>query len=715
VIDGDDLLEEDEPSDDDVSEAREGRRGSPTPPAPTPPDLTERLTRLRGAIRPKRIAAFDIETQEWDWPYACGFYEASLKDVQIWTSRRNRPREWPYKKQEPDCIDQFLEFFLQPQFAGVTCYAHNGGNFDFIPILERCFVDKAFATRGFQLQLASIQSCLYRMEFTHPKHKGRWVLLDSTRTLPMTLDQAAEAFVGKKKVDLAALLGVKPYRLYRELSRVRNTPVLKKYLKRDVLLLYYTMKNFQKLVNDEGGNLKATIGSTAMDLFRRKYLRKSVYINRHLASCPDIPTGGCTCQGCGHRRYKACLCGGRTEILQLEGRDLLYYDVNGMYPWTMTLPMPTGIATELHAGRGEDVLAQARSMIGIIECDVEIPADCYLPPLPLHTIIGSDGKATPVGPYGNRQGAKLTFPTGRFRGVWDTAELALLPEVGGKITAVHHQIWHTAEPIFAPYVSRFYGEYRDKSDPAWTPGRSEFGKRMGNHLYGKFGQGELQEELYLDPPSDMIGELQLWSTIRMGLFWRWAQHKPEHVAPQLAVHITSLARARLWRILRSVVDLGGEIHYCDTDSVVCKFPPGVQPWPSESHLGGLKLEHRLRRAKFVLPKLYLTDCTDDCPCGWQAKGRQRRQVKAKGMGPGLGRKLTAAAWERITDLSEPPEERQWKRRQIAKWKTAIDLFQRDQLRFFQVIKTTKAIRSTYDKRRVVSDGPQTVPLLLQPS
>lgn len=707
--------------DDDVTEP-EGKKGSPDPPPPTPPDLTETLARLRGDIKPRRIAAMDIETQEWDWPYAVGFYDGTMRDVRIWESRRTRPRRWPYRKKQPDALDHFLEFFLQPHFLGTTCYAHNGGNFDFIPVLERMFVERSFPSRGFKLQLASIQSCLYRMEFTHPEYEGKWVLLDSTRTLPMTLDQAAEAFTGKKKVDLATELGCKKYRIYRELSRLRNRPLLLKYLRRDVLLLWHVMRNFQKLVNEEGGNLKSTIGSTAMDVFRRKFLRKRVYINRHLPSCPDLKSGGVSCQGCGHRYYKEAFRGGRTEIVETffepdeeQGGDLWYYDVNGMYPWTMTAAMPTGMASEIAGGDPELVIGQSRSLIGIVDCDVEIPANCYLPPLPLHVRISADGRTRPIMPGQSRQGAKLVFPTGSFRGVWDTAELALLPQAGGRITKVHKQVWMTAEPIFAEYVNRFYQQYRDKAAPGYTPGRGEFGKRMGNHLFGKFGQGELQEELFLDPPEEMIGKLQLFSTIRMGIFWRWAQHKPEHVAPQIAVHITSLARARLWRIMSSVLELGGRVHYCDTDSVICTFPKGVKPWASESHLGGLKMEHHLRRAQFVLPKLYLIECHDDCPCGWLKRGEARRKVRAKGLGQGLGRKITAAAWDRLTDLAEPPEDRQWKRRQIAKWKTAIDLYQHDQLRFFRVVSTTKAIRSAYDKRKVVSDGPRTTPLILMAS
>lgn len=696
-------------------------------PAPTPPDLLETLQRLRGDIKPRRIAAFDIETQEWDWPYACGFYEASMTDVAIWTSRRTRPRVWPYQKKGDDCIDLFLNFYLQPRFLGTTCYAHNGGNFDFLPLLERLFCERRFSARGYRLKLASIQSCLYRLEFSHPAYDGKWIFLDSTRTLPMTLDAAGEAFTGKKKVDLAELLKVPKGRLYRELSRLRHDDVLKKYLRRDVLLLWHTMRNFQALVNSEGANLKSTIGSTAMDVFRRKFLRSKVYINRHLSTCPDLRAGTetLTCHGCGHRYFREAFYGGRTEIFTTSYHtprpnrpnapeagqgDLYLYDVNSMYPWAMTQSMPTGMASVIEGGDGETVLRQGRTMIGIIDCDVEIPADTYLPPLPKR-IRFEKSKPAPVGVGDRRPGSKLAFPTGSFRGVWDTAELSLLPEVGGRITKVHRQAWFSAEPLFAPYVAQFYA-YRDKKDPKWTKGRSEFGKRMGNHLFGKYAQGELQEELFLDPPYEAISKLKLYSTARLGIFWKYTDHKPDHVAPQLAVHITALARVRLWRILSAVRAQGGRVYYCDTDSVVCSFPAGVAPWPSESQLGGLKMEHHLRRAQFVLPKLYLVECHDDCPCGWLAAKKARVQVKAKGMSPGLGRRLSPSAWERLTDLGIPPEERQWRRRHILKWKTAIDTYHKDQLRFFRVGATTKAIQSTYDKRRVVAKGPHTIPHVL---
>jgi len=39
----------------------------------------------------------------------------------------------------------------------------------------------------------------------------------------------------------------------------------------------------------------------------------------------------------------------------------------------------------------------------------------------------------------------------------------------------------------------------------------------------------------------------------------------------VASAISSYARLRLQELLQDIIDVGGEIHYCDTDSVICNI------------------------------------------------------------------------------------------------------------------------------------------------
>jgi len=89
-----------------------------------------------------------------------------------------------------------------------------------------------------------------------------------------------------------------------------------------------------------------------------------------------------------------------------------------------------------------------------------------------------------------------------------------------------------------------------------------------------------------------------------------------------AIAITAYARMHMFNIIYRLLDLGIEVYYMDTDSMVVN-----KAIPLEligNTLGLFKLEHEIDHAYFISPKLYALKTTDG-----------ELIVKAKGIGSKL--------------------------------------------------------------------------------
>lgn len=640
------------------------------------------LRRLSGSPKRRTFATIDIETRSWVHPYAVGFYDGTSY----------------YDFIGPDCIEKALEFVMQPKYSGWWIYAHNGGNFDFTFFLHHLLTSKM--EKKFKVEVTPVGSCMFRVDVYGKDDSGdvkhtkdswqlKWSFIDSARLMPIKLDDLGETFGIGRKVELKMS--------YDDLALPKNRPLMRNYLKQDCVLLFKAVQKFQKIINDLGGQVGPTLPSTALDLFRRRFLKEDIYTNRHFKNCPDYgtPPLQAACHGCGHDFIRKAYYGGRAEIFRMmfkpsKGHETAkLYDVNSMYPACMLEPMPIGPGTAVDGLTPEQVFRNARLKTGIVDCLVEIPENCYLPPLPV--------RAAKTG--------KLIFPVGTFRGSWDTCELELLKKVGGRIVEVYTSVWFDEATIFSRFV-RGLEKYRDKSSPDWSAGMDWIVKILRNASYGKLAMRE-ERTRYLIHPDSIDGmvpidfEADIWSEdVRVA---------PNYIVPQIAVHITALARRQLWEILHDVHTRGGRVYYCDTDSVVCS---GVELKTGGS-LGELKLENTITRAEFVLPKLYLVETIE-------TNKRKRREkntkIKAKGMGPGIridslgDDELAGQLSEReFIDLVKNGMPIQ--RHRLTKFKEGLSEALRKGTTFPKVISSAKKLQSEYDKRIVLDDF-NTAPIVM---
>lgn len=96
---------------------------------------------------------------------------------------------------------------------------------------------------------------------------------------------------------------------------------------------------------------------------------------------------------------------------------------------------------------------------------------------------------------------------------------------------------------------------------------------------------------------------------------------PTHAHPVGAGIILGRARAALWQVIRAIEDAGGEVYYCDTDSVHCNLRPDQMPVPLGHEVGDLATEAGPCVGYYLGPKAYLlTDATTGEPVKSALKG-----------------------------------------------------------------------------------------------
>jgi len=335
---------------------------------------------------------------------------------------------------------------------------------------------------------------------------------------------------------------------------------LKEYNKRDCEITYHFMIEYQSRLNIIGAEMNFTIASSALNLYRRKFMFDRI-------RKPDDEVLD---------MWRNAYYGGRTEIFTLKAngtkkRPILYYDVNSLYPYVMKTqyyPVPDSWypCTDI-------------AEYGLVHADVEV-FDTYIPYLP------------------KRFMNKLVFPVGKITGWWTSAEIKFALE--NKLIRVHkiHKAYgftaHT--DYFSQYVDTLYNMRKEaiqRKDKFMDISL----KLLMNSLYGKFGE-RVESKLAMSENGE-ITEIKLEET-----------YYPKHTNYVISEYVTAYARTHLYKGLKKVVDSNGILLYCDTDSIL--FHPndskGEEILNTSKELGDFKLEGKFLKAEFFQPKAYrLTD------------------------------------------------------------------------------------------------------------
>lgn len=425
-----------------------------------------------------------------------------------------------------------------------------------------------------------------------------------------------------------------------------------KYNQRDAKITGEFVKTMRAYYESIGAKLRSTIGSTALDFYYRHYGARPK--NRERKSHIEFCLSG--------------YYGGRTEIFfnkPIEGK-IWYYDINSLYPSVM---------------RDNDYPDLARKYFtknpnfnyeGVCDVTIETPTNLDIPYLP--------AKIKDRG---------LMFCLGRFRGVYTYFELRQAKKLGYKIKKIHKALEYPNK--IRPFEKIVDDLYRRRLK-AQKNGDALLGrvfKDIPNNLYGKFNQGN---EYTVLKPFKSHKDLRNGDTLFGDMVLRCEVGEyPPHTNGIWGDYVTAYARDKIYFDgLVRVVNFGGLLIYCDTDSII--FESQKKIIKNSKSLGEFKIEkpkipnypHEYwGYAHFKLPKLYRLD-----PVGGDSVFR------AKG--------VPAKSARRFFEFHEASFERPYKLKEVLRRNLSPKRKRKLVPNYWEI--NTKTIQARYTKRRVLRDG-----------
>lgn len=303
--------------------------------------------------------------------------------------------------------------------------------------------------------------------------------------------------------------------------------------------------------------------------------------------------------------------GGRTDAFFRGNPDkqIYKYDVNSLYPYSMLGDIPVRYVQAAPQNMLIDALESDDSrFIYLADVTISIHEDDK------HSFIGGEGVKTDKG--------ELIFPIGEYRcWVWQPMIETLYTR--NYIKEIHKVYAYNKSPLFNDYVLTLYAlreEYKKSGDSA----RDLLVKILLNSLYGKFGQREHSTwdiadeyetvvmeregvgidrfgEIYED---EFVEYLQIADTLYRSIPQTESNPSVNSVM-SIAGYITTNARSILWETLAYILDMRGDVYYCDTDSIFTSIQL-PEHMVSQTELGKWKLEEIIPKgeADFIAPKHY---------------------------------------------------------------------------------------------------------------
>lgn len=433
---------------------------------------------------PIPFQVLDIETMNWTKFIVLGFYDG--KNYLEFRS-----------------LKKFLDFIKTQKSLNI--FAHFGGKFDLLFILQAIFKDKDFKLNTLIPRGSSILTI--EVIYENCKHSFR----DSAALMPFGLKSLSENFA----VD--TIKGDWDHTKTRGYSKG-----LSKYLQADCKSLYQCIEKFYEWPLIQKSGPAYTSASQAMKVFR-------TFLKEEISNLPTNATDFC----------RESYLGGRTEIFKpfYNGKGPLYeYDCNSLYPFVMAngvYPIDVGYKT----------FSRDKSKLGIYEASVSIDADFYLPSL------------------GVIRDGKYIFPTGNFKGHWTSAELDYAESLGYKIKIHRGHEFKTKKYLFKDYVDALYS-IRESSPKNSVS--NVLAKLLMNSLYGRFGMNLERENITLDLKEGNKEYLVLKIGGRNVQIFTEPTTLNSFTHTAIASFVTSYARIHMHKTMFKISD---SIYYTDTDSI----------------------------------------------------------------------------------------------------------------------------------------------------
>jgi len=431
---------------------------------------------------------------------------------------------------------------LAKKFSQIYVYAHNI-TFDIRESVDFSMLRK----EGYEITVFNPQVKQFIIRFVKKIGKKRKKVITFTDTLnlyPASLEEVGET-IGLIKLEKE--LGLDRSALDRAIEEGRYEDVLK-YNVRDTQITANAVIIREEVVNQLGGQLRLTNPSTAMDLFRRRFLKKGIkkpsrqlrdfirksYFGgrtevffRGVVTTPEYYDSAMKLYERKKRLYN--------EYGFLTVQAIRYVDVNSLYPYSMKyFPSPIK-EIGMYGREGVKAVRRLYDLGLIIEFDVLHPLksiyeawkkqirwlrkerpdidwnkiekfiekyknsdellkyrDYFATPVLYITeatvLVEKKPITETVTPLPVKYSDKLVFPQGVIRGVWTQFELSLInPPKDTKILEVHTVLLFEADWLFIEYVDTFY-EIKTVSKKKGDRVMYQVAKLFMNSLYGKWAE-----------------------------------------------------------------------------------------------------------------------------------------------------------------------------------------------------------------------------------
>lgn len=384
--------------------------------------------------------------------------------------------------------------------------------------------------KRFRCELIARNGKIIRCKVYNSKGDLTHTFLDSMAILPFGLRKLTKVFnVEHKKTEVD----------FKSVS-VEELII---YNRNDTIGLYEVLQEFKRRLVLE--KLPLTIPS-----FAQKEL---------LGCCPDVKPLKVN--------LRMAYVGGRTEVFKLYGRELFYYDYNGLYASVMRdCSFPYG-----NIVRGINIEREGITYANIKAPDIKIPFLHYKKPL------------------------SLFFPVGKWQGCYTNCELRKALELGYEVKPLRGIYFEACGQILKPFAEKWIS-VKEHGDSVMA----FIAKLILNSGYGRFGMREAGERWALNPLEKYGKRFFDWIEYdsRINLFI--APTKLRLLCPNLAIasYVTAYARIKLYELMQRC---NMNVYYCDTDSVISEYDLRNE---ASKATGGFKCEYEIKEGIFLAPKLY---------------------------------------------------------------------------------------------------------------
>ncbi len=542
---------------------------------------------LKGKRSPRKFLTYDLE-----WiPHTL-----ELRLIGVFDGKQYRAY---------DNVADFLNSELTYKTRGHWFYAHAGGLYDLRFVLEHVIrearphvrVSAAFSgSSAIIVKVATGGKWVPHLQATedgeieeggHFSGEHCWYFLDSFWLLRQSLRKIG-GWIGQEKGGEARESREKCKFPHADCTcdPIFRAPfnTLKEYNRGDCEILWKAIDKFEDVVMGLGGELQMTVASTAMNLFRRAFLKERIKTSERI-----------------NETAREAYVASRVEVFRHRCDDANYYDVNSSFPYAMTFPVPGNYVRSMK--RRPD------SGIYIAKAKIRVP-ECFLPPLPYRT-----------------PDRRVYFPTGEWDAWFSNVDLEHLEECGGEVLRVDEvRLFHQFHAL-KEYAETIYELRKNSPDE----GYKQILKILLNSLYGKFAEAGTKQKMLINPSTtkcphrgkngkplhaDDGAPGSCFEFLTSGIWLFTEEKKVAHAHVPISMHITATAR----RVLDNHMRQASEVFYCDTDGFAC---PLQDTFPTSDELGGLKHEKTIQEGRFVAPKLYAMRQNDE----WSVRAKGFSGIK----------------------------------------------------------------------------------------